>query len=100
MGAKSQPKRGTAERRGRSRLDGREGIGALRSTNESGELAPEDPAEGRRCRMNGMIGGNDGRGTGLGDHLNKTAINSGAGEEDAAGRIHDTVPSHGSRATP
>lgn len=34
-----------------ARREGGKGVGALRSTVESGEPAPGDPEEGRRCRM-------------------------------------------------
>ena len=36
-----------------ARREGRSGVGAPRSTAEAGELAPRDPAEGRRCRSMG-----------------------------------------------
>jgi hypothetical protein len=36
---------------------GRREVGARRSSNDAGELAPEDPAEPRSAPMNGLVGG-------------------------------------------
>jgi hypothetical protein len=47
------------------RRDGRQGFGAVRSTNEHGEHIRMDPWEGRRCRAMKTVGGKDDRDTGL-----------------------------------
>src|SRR6185369_11835387 len=48
---------GTAERRKRSEVRGRRGVGALRSTEEAGEPSRRDPVEGRRRRVEEPNGG-------------------------------------------
>ena len=40
------------------RRDGRQGVGAFHSTVEAGELSPEDPVEGRGCRIMELLEGN------------------------------------------
>jgi hypothetical protein len=42
---------GTVGRGNTARRDGRQGVGAFHSTDETGEVAPGDPVEGRECRV-------------------------------------------------
>ena len=60
-GAKSEPSAVRPSEGNEVRPDGRQGVGALRSTGEAGELAPEDPVDGKAVPDQEILEGNDGR---------------------------------------
>lgn len=56
-GANSEPSAVRPSEGNEVRPEGRQGVGAPSSTCEAGELAPEDPVKGRRCRIGEALEG-------------------------------------------
>ena len=86
---------GSAERRKRS--DARRGARSrsrLIGTDEVGELAPEDPAEGSGRSDDGACGGTDDGDVGPRGHLNATTQDSGTGSEGAEADPDDAGAPH------
>ena len=66
----------------------------LNSTDEAGELIPEDPVEGSRRSVYGTYGGKDGEDFEPGNHLNETTKDSKIGEARAKAGTDYAGPPH------
>lgn len=74
--------------------DGRQGVGATHSTEEAGELAPEDPVREGVAVVVELLGGKDGGNIEFGNHLHATPEGSGIVQASPEYGLDDSGPPH------
>lgn len=79
-GANKQADNGILERRKLSSRRGAQEVGTFHSTEEAGELSPEDPVEGRGRHVMNPFGRKDVRNVESWERLNETPEDSGFGQ--------------------